>query len=422
MNWLSSIVIALLTGALGLVCAAIVASAGARWYHVSTFEGAAGYFVAAIALLGGVAGLILGTAAARIVAAGAAPAFLKGLGLSCGLTLAIAGLAAAVAWRLADIAPRLDGQLLDLEVELRLPAGETRSPAAMVGNAHLSLGSVVHHTARKTETGELRVAEARLEAGRWIVPGTVFLFTMRGARSIDVDLGGESVGAFLVPLPARPGGAYERWSDWLPRPRHGAAPWPDSKSSYRFRVVRQIPPPPPPDPAVVEAARFAALMPDAPLPDWLTFLTAEAPAERVIAVMRIVEQRPTDLANAIRSPDPRLRELALTAVTHLTNVAPPVSDAVLADGRDIAEGIRRFNTMPSDAPDFYTVQVELRSRFADWHHAWWAVHQRTGADGAPPVQAILDLASVRAGETSMDEIVINARAHLDGLPAGNRTP
>jgi hypothetical protein len=60
MNWLASIVIALLTGALGLVCAGIVASAWARWYHVSNFEGAAGYFVASTALLGGVVGVVLG--------------------------------------------------------------------------------------------------------------------------------------------------------------------------------------------------------------------------------------------------------------------------------------------------------------------------------------------------------------------------
>jgi hypothetical protein len=105
----------------------------------------------------------------------------------------------------------------------------------------------------------------------------------------------------------------------------------------------------------------------------------------------------------------------------LTSLAPEVSEAVLAEGRDIAEGIRRFNGMKQDDADSYAVQSELRSRFSYWHRAWWTVHQRTGVDGRPPVQAILDLALVRAKEPSMDEIVANARAHLGGLTVANKT-
>jgi hypothetical protein len=239
MSWVSSTFIALLTGVLGLVCSGIIAGACVNWYNISSFEGKSGYFVVAMAFLGGAAGFILGLVTARVVAAGADPGFFKALGLSCGIAIGIAGIAALVSWRLADIPPKIDGQYLDLAVEIRLAVGETNPPASVSGTSHLRLGSVVNHTQRKSEMGDLKIAEARFEDGRWIIPGSVYLFTMRGKRSIDAELGGKSVAGFIVPLPARPGKKYEQWSDWEPRPRPGNPPWPDTKSSYRFRVVRQ---------------------------------------------------------------------------------------------------------------------------------------------------------------------------------------
>jgi hypothetical protein len=421
MSSISSIFIGLLTGTLGLVCATIVASACASWYRVSTFEGAAGYFVLAIAFWGTVAGLIIGLVTVRVVAAGADPGFFKALGLSWGITGGIAGVAALICWALADIPPKIDGRSLDLAVEIRLPVGETNSPASATGKSHLRLGSVVNHTQRKSEMGELKIAEARFEDGRWIIPGSVYLFTTRGKRSIDAELGGKEVAGFIVPLPARPGKNYEQWSGWEPRPRRGNPPWPETNPSYRFRVVPLIPPPPPPDPEVVEAERFATLKPEAPLQEWLGFLTYRVPEERAKAIIKVAEERPRELAESIRSPEKELRERALRAVVSFSKVAPEVSEAVLADGRDIAEGIRRCNEMSQDDANFYAVQSDLRSRFSNWHRAWWTVHQRTGVDGRQPVQEILDLALVRAKEPSMDEIVANARAHLGGLPVTDKT-
>jgi len=72
------------------------------------------------------------------------------------------------------------------------------------------------------------------------VPATAFLFTRRGLRSIHMELGGRTVGGFIVPLPPRPGPRQEQWSDWGPRGRPGR-PWPDTESSYRFRVTRMVP-------------------------------------------------------------------------------------------------------------------------------------------------------------------------------------
>jgi hypothetical protein len=422
MSWLSSIFISVLTGALGLFVAGFIGAGCVSWYRISGFEGKSGYFMAAIALLGGFLGSIIGIVTSRLLA-GAATGFLKGLGLSWGIVLLMGGVAALISWILADIPPKLNGQALDLEVEIRLPAGETNSPASVPGESALTLGSVINHVQRKSEQGELRAKEARLEDGRWIIPGSVQLFTMRGLRSIDAQLGGKSVGGFIVPLPARPGKRYEQWSEWEPRPRRGNPPWPASNPSYRFRVQRIVPPPPPPDPAIVEAEKFAALRSDAPLGDWLPFMRHGSPEERIQAVMKVVEERPAELANLISSTNSDTRESALSAVIQLTKVTPEIRDAVLAEGRDISEGVRAFNRMKSDEPGFYDVQIQLRTRFSYWKQAWWRVQQLMALDGVPPVQEIHDLALARSKETSMDEIVINARAILDALkPAAANAP
>jgi hypothetical protein len=283
------------------------------------------------------------------------------------------------------------------------------------GKASLTIGSVVNHRQRASWDGELRVKDARLENGRWIVPGSVYLFTVRGMRSIDARTGGKSIGGFIVPLPGRPGRKFEEWSQWEPRPPAGRPAWPDTNPSYRFRVQRIEPPPPPPDPEQVEAERFAALPPDARLQDYLSFMGKRATEERLNAIMKVVEERSSELARLIGSSDEALRESALEAVPRLATVKAEIRDAILAEGRAIAEGIRAFNQMKSDHPQFYNVQVSLRSRFNSWKHAWWATQQKLRLDGRPPVQEIYDLAVVRARETSMDEIEINARVILEAL-------
>jgi hypothetical protein len=159
------------------------------------------------------------------------------------------------------------------------------------------------------------------------------------------------------------------------------------------------------------------------LGDWLPFMKYGSPEERIQAVMKVVEERPTELAKLIRSTDSTTRESALSAVVQLRKVTPEIREAVLAEGREIAEGVRAFNLMKADEPRFYDVQIQLRTRFSYWKQAWWQVQQLMGLDGIPPVQEIHDLALTRSKDTTMDEIVINARAILDALkPAAVNVP
>src|SRR5262245_16207334 len=178
MSWPLSIVVALLSGALGLLAGGLVMIGCVRWYRISSFEGASGYAVGAVALLGGLLGVILGLVTSRMLTGEGLPGFLKGVGVSGGLVLAIAALSAGIAWSLADVPPTIDGKELLLDVEIKLPVDVTQSPAQGQGESSLALGSVVNHTQRASERGELRPADARLDAGRWVVPGSVHIFTM----------------------------------------------------------------------------------------------------------------------------------------------------------------------------------------------------------------------------------------------------
>jgi hypothetical protein len=415
MSWPLSFVIAVLDGVLGCLGAGLVAALCVDWYRITSREGAAGYFVIAMGFLGGVAGFLIGMVVSRIVAAGVAPGFLKGLGLSAGIIVGLLLIATLISWALGDIPPKIDGQRLYLAVEIRLPVGEG-SPVETKGDSSLTLGSINSwsHVQRASQQGVLDVAHARLENGRWIVLGSVFLFTSRGVRSLAVTIGGKERGGFIVPL-GRPGPSDEQWSEWLPKSVPGGAPWPDTEISYRYRVERVVPPPPPPDPEVVAAEQFAALKPDAPLAEWIRFLEDHPSPERTQVVMQVVASRPADLAAAIRSADDETAERALRAVTLLSEIPPEVAEAVQAVGKEIAEGIRRLNAQRPEDGDGYALGSKLRSRFSSWHRAWWSVHRKNGLDGRPPVQEILDLASVRSSDPCMDEIVANARAHLDGL-------
>lgn len=225
MGWFAILLVTFMTGALALVAAGFVMSACVGWYRISSFEGKSGYAVVSVAILGGFGGLILGFLIARTGDGSL-------VGIAWGAVLLAAGVAAAVARALADVPPTIGGQELTLDVEIRLPEGASGDVA------DLQLHSVVRAVARKSERGELRPAEARLEEGRRVVPGSAHVFTGRGLRMVSVQIGDEPRFGFQVPLPARPRPRHEEWSEWLPRPVPPNPPWPPSKPSLRFRVRR----------------------------------------------------------------------------------------------------------------------------------------------------------------------------------------
>ncbi len=236
MSWLSSIGVAIITGLIGMVVSGFLATLAVDWYRISSFEGGSGYFVVGLALVGLIAGAVIGIIASRLVGAGADPRFLKALGAGVG-TVGLLGLAIGGGARLlADIPPTIDGQPLLLAVELQWPASDSTDPASYPGFGFTRLGTAAGRVVRASETGPLFVDLARREAGRWIVPGVTSIFTSRGTRILDVGIGDSLLGGFIINLPGSPGPKQREWSEWYPHAKPGAPPLPDG-FRYRFRVI-----------------------------------------------------------------------------------------------------------------------------------------------------------------------------------------
>jgi len=108
MTWLQSIIIAVLTGSLGLICGAIVMAGCAYWHNISHFEGKADFAIVGVALLGGIAAFIVGLVTARVVAAGVSPTFINGLGTAAGIVVGFSALAAGLGWLTGDPTPRIE--------------------------------------------------------------------------------------------------------------------------------------------------------------------------------------------------------------------------------------------------------------------------------------------------------------------------
>jgi hypothetical protein len=165
----------------------------------------------------------------------------------------------------------------------------------------------------------------------------------------------------------------------------------------------------------MRAQEFSALEPDASLEHLLPFLFEGPTPERTAVVVKAVAERQPELATLVLSRNEAVREYALRAVTYATQPAPELVEAVLAEGRAIADCVRRFNELPETDPNYNTPLRDLSSRFNDWKHAWWTISQRIGVDGRPPLQEIRRLAAVRTRDPVMHEIEVNARYILDEL-------
>ncbi len=238
MIWFSYFLLSILVAAIGLFCGGVIGSACIRWYRISSFEGKSGYFVVGMALLGAFVCFVVALITVFPLAPTDGVGWLKALACASLIGIGLSGGIYTVCWMLADIPPEIDGQPLRLEVEIKLPIGRTLTPADRSSGNSLRLYSVVRKTGRKFEEGNLHLQHARLEEGRWIVPGSVELFTMRGSRSLIFNLGGAECMGYDIPLPARPTRIFLDWSQWGPRPKAPSPAWPETKHSYRFRVQK----------------------------------------------------------------------------------------------------------------------------------------------------------------------------------------
>ena len=421
MNWFASIGVAVLSGILGLGCGVVFGDRCVKWFRVSTMEGNAGFAALGIALLCGLGATAVGLLVARLGAAGEAPTFLKGLGLAAVAVVGLIALVAALCWSVADIPPEIDGHRLTLEVELMLPVGSAQPAHREGADSEFELSSVVRSVQRGSWPGTLHLGRLRRENGRWIVPASVRLETMRGKRALGFKInGGESIG-FLAPIPARPGRDSLEWSHWMPRPPAGSPEWPDTKPSFRFRLQPILPPPPGPTHAEIQAkeeaeaqAKFDAIDTHSSVSAWLPYTRYGAHEGRMKAAIERIVARPghvAEIAKLMATDDVETATDALRFVQHHPQPDDELVAAVRAAAAPIVARLREFVPLPVQADPGYEKAADISRLFSAWHSAVLALRKKLGADFTPQLAEILALARQRDDSIALRMDVVRVASY-----------
>lgn len=421
MNWLLSIVISLLTGVAGLFGTAFLTTFLIRWFRISSFEGGSGYYAAALSILGGIAGLFVGLVCARIVAAQPDAGFLKALGVSLGTSLAIL-LAIALVCRLsADLAPRMDGKALKLDIEIKSPTG--LSGPLRGSDRYDAFASIeLPNGGKSRSSGSITLNSARQLEGRWFFDTTMPLQTSARTKRLRVFLNDEHDLLFNLPLPAHPRKEHTGWSDWLPEFSSGKG------FVMRYRVLVVEPPPPPPSQDEVAAnreaqaqAEFNAIPAQAPVERWLPYTEYGARKDFFRQAVKNIETRPAlaaELGALINGPDHDQAARALSVIRHFDVFPPELNAQVAAAGRQIASLIRIFNTTPAAEDPSMETAGHASHRFHAWMDAVRTLREHNGGDFTPELQEILTLSRVRTDSHAMQADIRRVSSYYLNVWAG----
>jgi len=235
-----TLLIAVLTGAVGAVLAVIGGDLATRAHHVSNMEGGRAMLVLyAIGPAGALLGIIVGILAARSIPGPGFGAFAKAQGIALLLTGVVSAVVFGFAlWR-APRPPKLDGQSLTLEFEIRFPPGRTLPDSASDFSAVLT--SRGYGDDRRA--ADLNLDATTLSDGRIVIPASAFLFTSTRQRFLIVNDLEDKHYWFDLPLAARPGREAEAWTDWWPKPGETATADIHGNGGFQIRYhVRKVPP------------------------------------------------------------------------------------------------------------------------------------------------------------------------------------
>ncbi len=230
MRFIVSILAGFLGAGVGMLLGFGIGSVLAEVLDVSCFEGACGYFVALIVLIGGAIGLVAGilialTAGRRRavrslgkgVEAAGAPARPAGAGTTTfgrlvGAIVVVAGLVAGgtwlYAWMMDDSLGGANQATPQLHYEIRFPPG-TRIPETISGI------DVQLDTEKNQAWGDMFDDWRRQDGDRPVVAGFFDLYYRANSRVLSVRLPDTERFIFRLKLPRAPGHMAE-YTDWYP--------------------------------------------------------------------------------------------------------------------------------------------------------------------------------------------------------------
>ncbi len=420
MGWLLSIVIGVLTSVIGCLCAGAVASLCVRWYRISSFEGGSGYFVVFTALFGLMAGFVLGVVISRVLVSTAGPWFGKAAIVSMATAAGIALLAGFLAWLSADIPPVIDGREVELEVEVRFPAGFKALSEDNLGN---SSASIYAPGGRSQPSRQPAFPGAKLTPGPQTLTMTVPLQTSASTKFLRVTLGKDADLLFRLPLRSRPGEKDREWSGWIEAAWNAEEPRP-AESERIFMRYRAVPIPPPasrPSPKEEEARRdreeqsaFDSLDPNAPVTGWLPYTRSGVRGDRLALAVRNISERETfvqEFTQILESGTMEEISDALRMVVHIESPPKELVPPVVEFGQDLIRRMQKVNASRPEDDSGYEGFAEISQRFSAWMAAAHPLRIRCGADFTPELKEITVLARVRKDSIAMRSDVLRVASY-----------
>ena len=204
----------------------------------------------------------------------------------------------------------------------------------------------------------------------------------------------------------------------MPHPRPGQPAWPDTQSSYRFRVQPILPPPvEPPGPSAEEAAAaqaaqeqavFDAISPTAPIKDWMPYTRYGTPEARLKTAITNITSRSNfvaELSALIFSKDDTEASDALRMIEHIPQPPKELVPVVAEFGRNLAVLITQVNATKPEQDPRYLGFVPVSIRFSAWTVALPPLREKAGGDFTPELRTILELSRIREDSHLMQEDV-----------------
>jgi hypothetical protein len=227
-----TVLIALLNGVAGAVLGFIGGDLATRAHNVSNLEGGRAMgIVFLIVPAGFVIAAIIGVVAAHRFPDPGMAGFARAQGIALLGAVVVAAAVFGYFIRRAPTPPRLDGQTLQLDFEVRMPEGRT----VPSGDDNFSVLMTSRGPGDDRHNADLRLDATTTSEGRVVIPARAFLHTSTARRFLVVnDTGGKHYW-FDLPLRARPTSEDLHWSGWWPAPGQTATSDVNGNGGFQIR-------------------------------------------------------------------------------------------------------------------------------------------------------------------------------------------
>jgi hypothetical protein len=398
MKWLASIFVGICAAPLAAIIVGTAADSWAGWLRMSSREGAAGYWVVMIALLAALVAFVAGICIARGWLL-ATPGFWSALGATLSLTAAVTLVITSMVWVSADLPPEIDGRRLELEAEVRFPAG-TSLDSLKAATPYLSIMRV--DSRDYSGSGNLQFDSARDIDGQLVIPTSMDLYTRAKRKKLHLGFPDGRNVFFPLGFGSKPEQKDLEWTDWIPAA--GAADSPQAEPVAGFAVRYRIVVEPPPAPTLTreqqeaeadaqQEAAMRALAPDAPLAQWLVFTRYGVPQPRIDAAIAAIRARPDHVALMAREMlhgEHEPSRDALRAIEHFRPPAAELAADIAAVGKEIAQSLRDLEKESAESGTYNDHVAGISTRFSAWMVATRALQEPKVADFVPQLQEIIE--------------------------------